>query len=106
MVAGRTVTAQLAETPPLDTVTVFVPVVAKFALKPEPVGLEIERSGEDHVYEPVPPLAVTETLCPRTAVCVAGEQVSTLVLVVVCAPLYEAMLKAAKMRMVAAAKPK
>ena len=73
---GSTFTEQVVTRPPLVNVKVFIPVDAKFALKLVPFGLEIERSGDDHVYVPLPPEAETIAVWPKTTSWVAGKQVS------------------------------
>ena len=44
---ARTFTAHVAVRPALVTVKVLTPSDAKFAVKPEPAELEMERSGDD-----------------------------------------------------------
>jgi hypothetical protein len=75
-VPERTLIKHEAETPPLETVRVFRPVEPKFALKPEPFGFAIARSGDDHVYVPVPPVAATVATLPNVTFWEAGEHAS------------------------------
>ena len=72
--ALRTFTAHVSVVPPLVTVSVFRPVEAKLALKPVPVGFAMVRTGDDHVYVPLPPDAETVAVCPSITFWVPGEQ--------------------------------